>query len=110
MSSSPERDPAVWAVLRDIRCHSSTKVIKAALVGNDREKHIFALTRSPDMHAFYQTKSEDFDEKLEGAVAALTVKVDRDIPALPRAGPNTSRSMLLRSMCMQPSMAFWARI
>jgi transposase len=80
-----ERDPEVLAAFRDIRYHSSIEVIKAALVGNDRDEHIFALTQSLDLYDFYQTKVEDCDRKLEGAVAALTVKADGDVPALPKA-------------------------
>ena len=80
-----ERDPEVLAAFRDIRCHSSIEVIKAALVGNDRDEHIFALTQSLDLYDFYQTKIEDSDRKLEAAVAALTVRADGDIPALPKA-------------------------
>ncbi|MDZ4137711.1 MAG: IS110 family transposase [Erythrobacter sp.] len=80
-----ERDPEALAAFRDIRCHSSVEVIKAALVGNDRAEHIFALTQSLDLYDFYQTKIEDCDRKLEVAVAALTVKAHGDIPALPKA-------------------------
>lgn len=80
-----ERDPAVLAAFRDIRCHSSIEVIKAALVGNDRAEHIFALTQSLDLYDFYQAKIEDCDRKLEAAVAALTVRADGDVPALPKA-------------------------
>jgi transposase len=80
-----ERDPEALAAFRDIRCHSSIEVIKAALVGNDRAEHIFALTQSLDLYDFYQTKIEDCDRKLEVAVAALTVKAHGDIPALPKA-------------------------
>lgn len=80
-----ERDPEALAAFRDIRCHSSIEVIKAALVGNDRAEHIFALTQSLDLYDFYHTKIEDCDRKLEVAVAALTVKAHGDIPALPKA-------------------------
>ncbi|MFN3724657.1 MAG: IS110 family transposase, partial [Paracoccaceae bacterium] len=80
-----ERDPEVLAAFRDIRRHSSIEVIKAALVGNDRAEHIFALTQSLDLYDFYQTKIEDCDRKLEAAVAALTVRADGDVPALPEA-------------------------
>jgi transposase len=80
-----ERDPEVLAAYRDIRCHSSIEVIKSALVGNDRAEHIFALTQSLDLYDFYQTKIEDCDRKLEAAVAALTVRADGDVPALPKA-------------------------
>jgi transposase len=80
-----ERDPEVLAAFRDIRCHSSIEVIKAALVGNDRAEHIFALTQSLDLYDFYQTKIEECDRKLEAAVTALTVRADGDVPALPKA-------------------------
>lgn len=80
-----ERDPEVLAAFRDIRCHSSIEVIKAALVGNDRDEHIFALTQSLELYDVYQAKIEDCDRKLEAAVAALTVRADGDIPALPKA-------------------------
>lgn len=80
-----ERDPEVLAAYRDIRCHSSIEVIKAALVGNDRDEHIFALTQSLELYDVYQAKIEDCDRKLEAAVAALTVKADGDVPALPKA-------------------------
>lgn len=80
-----ERDPEVLAAFRDIRCHSSIEMIKAALVGNDRDEHIFALTQSLELYDVYQAKIEDCDRKLEVAVAALTVKADGDIPALPKA-------------------------
>jgi transposase len=80
-----ERDPEVLAAFRDIRCHSSIEVIKAALVGNDRDEHIFALSQSLDLYDFYQVKIEDCDRKLEAAVAALTVKAPGDVAALPKA-------------------------
>lgn len=41
-----EWDPDVLAACHDVRCHSSSETIRAALVGNDREEHVFALTQS----------------------------------------------------------------
>src|SRR5436190_18068617 len=43
---SGERNPDVLATYRDVRCHSSIETIRAALVGNDRHEHVFALTQS----------------------------------------------------------------
>ena len=40
-----ERNPVVLATYRDVRCHSSTETIRAALVGNDWDEHVFALTQ-----------------------------------------------------------------
>ena len=87
-----ERDLEVLATFRVIRCHSSIEVIRAALVGNDRDAHIFALTQSLELYDFYQTKIEDCDRKLEAAVAALTVRADGDDPALPKA--RTKRNLV----------------
>ena len=44
-----ERDPAVLAAQRDPRCHASAETISQALVGNDREEHIFALTQALEL-------------------------------------------------------------
>ena len=80
-----ERDPEVLAGFRDVRCHSSIETIRAALVGNDRDEHIFALTQSLDLYDFYHAKVAECDRKLEAAVAALTVRAADDVPALPKA-------------------------
>lgn len=69
-----ERDPDVLAAFRDVRCHASVETIRAALVGNDRDEHIFALTQSLELYDAYQAKMADCDRKLEAAVEALTVK------------------------------------
>ncbi len=51
-----ERDPDVLASLRDVRCYSSVETIRASLVGNNRDEHIFALTQSLELYDFYQRK------------------------------------------------------
>ena len=43
-----ERNPDVLATYRDVRCHSSIETIRAALGGNNRDEHIFALTELYD--------------------------------------------------------------
>ena len=80
-----ERDPDVLASFRDIRCHSSVETIRAALVGNDRAEHIFALTQSLELYDTYQTMMACCDRKLEAAIAALTVKASGTIAPLPKA-------------------------
>ena len=80
-----ERDPDVLASFRDVRCHSSVETIRAALVGNDRDEHVFALAQSLELYDAYQAKMVDCDRKLEAAVAALTVKASGSIPPLPKA-------------------------
>src|SRR5215217_6253035 len=51
-----ERDPAVLAALRDHRCKASEATIRQALVGNDREEHVFALAQALELYDSYQAK------------------------------------------------------
>lgn len=80
-----ERDPDMLASFRDVRCHASVETIRAALVGNDRDEHIFALTQSLELHDTYRAKMAECDAKLEAAVAALTVKASGPVSPLPKA-------------------------
>lgn len=68
------RNPEVLAEHRDVRCKSSSETIRAALVGNDRAEHVFALAQSLDLYDFYKAKIEACHHRLEAAVAALSVK------------------------------------
>lgn len=54
-----ERDPETLAAYRDVRGHSSIETIRAALVGNDRDEHIFALAQSLDLYDGYQVRSQN---------------------------------------------------
>lgn len=80
-----ERDPEVLAAFRDIRCKSSMDTIKAALVGNDREEHVFALTQSLELYDFYKVQIDAGDRRLEAAMGALSVQADDDVAPLPKA-------------------------
>src|SRR3954453_5499406 len=51
-----ERDPDVLASFRDRGCHASVETIRQALIGNDREEHIFALSQALELYDIYQTK------------------------------------------------------
>lgn len=86
-----ERDPDVLAKFRDVRCHSSTDTIRAALVGNDRDEHIFALTQSIEFYDFYQTKILECDRKLEAVLNELGANKDHDASILPRARTKTKQ-------------------
>ncbi|UVV69072.1 IS110 family transposase [Brucella anthropi] len=79
-----ERDPDVLASLRDIRCHSSVETIRASLVGNDRDEHIFALSQSLDLYDFYQQKMLECDHKLEQVIATMTHNVEKPQSPLPK--------------------------
>ena len=80
-----ERDPDVLAAYRDVRCKSSPETIRAALIGNDRDEHIFTLTQSLQLYDFYKARIEDCDQRLEAAVAALTIRTKGNLAPLPKA-------------------------
>jgi hypothetical protein len=86
-----ERDPDVLATYLDVRCHSSTETIRAALVGNDRDERIFALTQSLELYDIYQAKMLDCDRKLEVLIAALSSKEAKPVGKLSKARIKTKQ-------------------
>jgi len=86
-----ERNPDVLATYRDVRCHSSTETIRAALVGNNREEHVFALTQSLELYDTYQAKMLDCDRKLESLMSALSDKAAKPIGKLSRPRVKTKQ-------------------
>ena len=86
-----ERNPDVLTTYRDVRCHSSTETIRAALVGNNREEHIFALTQSLELYDTYQAKMLDCDRKLESLMSALSDKAAKPIGKLSRPRVKTKQ-------------------
>lgn len=80
-----ERDPNILAELRDVRCHASVETIRAALDGNDREEHVFALAQSLELYDTYQAKIAACDLRLAAAIAALSVRAPETVPPLPKA-------------------------
>lgn len=86
-----ERDLDVLASYRDVRCHASTDTIKAALNGNDRPEHIFALTQSLDLYDFYQAKILECDRNLEAVLVSLAADKDHDPCQLPRVRTKTKQ-------------------
>lgn len=86
-----ERNPDVLAGFRDVRCHSSTETIRAALVGNDRAEHIFALMQSLEFYDFYQSKMLECDCRLEAVLTELAADKTHDATTLPRARTKTKQ-------------------
>ena len=86
-----ERNPDVLATYRDVRRHSSIDTVRAALVGNDREEHVFALTQSLELYDTYQAKMLACDRKLEALIAALTEKGATPVGKLSRPRVKTKQ-------------------
>src|ERR1700733_4096478 len=86
-----ERNPDVLATYRDVRCHSSIEPVRAALVGNDRDEDVLALTRALDPYDPSQAKMPACDRKLESLMAALADKGAKPIGKLPRPRVKTKQ-------------------
>jgi transposase len=67
-----EREPAVLAKHRDRRCKSSITEIKAALTGNYRAEHLFALKQSLELYDYFQEKIQACDDEIEKKLAAFS--------------------------------------
>lgn len=86
-----ERTPHALAEMRDVRCRSSRETICAALSGNWREEHVFALTQALALFDFYQTKILECDRKLEASLQALAAGQDHDARNLPKVRTKTKQ-------------------
>jgi transposase len=56
---------------RDRRCHASEQEISAALTGNWREEHVFALDQALGLYDAYQTKVAECDARIEAVLRRL---------------------------------------
>ena len=78
-----ERDPEKLAALRDNRCKESKETIAAALCGNYRPEHLFALRQAVELYQTYTDKIVSCDKEIELALDALNESIDppEDLPA-----------------------------
>lgn len=84
-----ERDPDCLAALRDGRCKTPLATLRAALVGNDREEHIFALAQALELYEVYQTKVAACDERIAAVLERL--KAASPPPAVPLPPPRRAQ-------------------
>ncbi|MDO9528597.1 MAG: IS110 family transposase [Syntrophales bacterium] len=76
-----ERDATTLAAHRDIRCKESEETIAAALTGNYREEHVFALKQAVELRNFYEERIKECDVRIEKVMAKLNQnKIPADIP------------------------------
>jgi len=67
-----ERRPEVLAAHRDIRCKEPAGTLIAALIGNYRDEHVFALKQAVELYDAYQERIRKCDKEIEKAVSRLT--------------------------------------
>jgi len=78
-----ERDPMKLANYRDPRCHASVEQISAALSGNWRDEHVFALSHALELYDVYQLKVAECDARVEAVLKRLkeaAAKPSRPLP------------------------------
>lgn len=80
-----ERDPAVLATHRDRRCHASAEEICAALTGNWRDEHVFALGQALELYDAYQARVADCDLQVEAVLGRLKDAAAKPASRLPSA-------------------------
>lgn len=70
-----EHNPERLATHRQARCHASTEQIVAALTGNYRPEHLFALTQHLALFDVYQQQLTACDEAIARQLATLVAHV-----------------------------------
>src|SRR4051794_12549659 len=95
-----ERDPDTLAAYSDPRCKAPAETLRAALVGNYREEHVFALTQALELYDVYQTKVTACDKQIEAILQRLKKN----------AAPPSTKLLPVRQRTRQPNApAFDAR-
>jgi transposase len=80
-----ERDPAALATHRDPRCQASTHEIIAALTGNYRAEHLFALKQNFEAYQFLLKQIAECDAAIDALLTTLAAMQPQPQATLPTA-------------------------
>nr|WP_228391867.1 hypothetical protein [Gluconobacter aidae] len=86
-----ERNPDILAANRDLRCRSSAEIISAALRGNYRDEHVFALTQALELYDIYQQRIVACDRHMEGLLLLLSHRSAKPAADLPKPRTKTKQ-------------------
>lgn len=78
-----ERDPVKLARHRDPNCHSSEEEIRASLVGNYREEHLFSLTQALSLYDTYSQLVEACEARIGQYLPTLEARTTEPMPPPP---------------------------
>ena len=87
-----QRDAAVLAGMRDVRCKSSEQTIRSALIGNYQPEHVFALAQAVALYDFYQARVQECDVQIERVLAALVASKEQPDQPLPKPRHRTKQA------------------
>ena len=82
------QEPEALAEFRDARCAASPQTIRAALTGNYRPEHVFALRQALELYDVHQAKIAECDTELETVLRTLNAErttPDAPLPAVRHA-------------------------
>ncbi len=86
-----ERNPAILAKNRDPRCKSSNDDIEAALTGNYRAEHLFALKQSLELYDYFQEQMKACDHEIEKNIAEFSTNILVANVPVEQLNPNKKR-------------------
>jgi transposase len=84
-----QRDTAVLATMRDVRCKASIETVRASLVGTYQTEHVFELTQALALYDFYQLRLTECDAEIERTLVGLNVDKQAPTEPLPKARHKT---------------------
>jgi transposase len=84
-----ERNAALLATYRDIRCKESETTITAALTGYYRDEHVFGLKQAVELYDYYQKLIDECDEEIKKSLAKLNHEKKAPDSPLPKARHRT---------------------
>jgi hypothetical protein len=67
--------------MRDAHCKASIQTVRAALVGNYQQEHVFALGQALQLYDFYQARVDECDAKIREML--VTLSADKVPPSAP---------------------------
>jgi transposase len=92
--------PETLATYRDARCAAPEETIRAALTGNYRPEHIFALRHALDLYDVHHAKIAECDVEIEAVLRTLNidrVAPDAPLPAVRHAKSRNEPTFEVRS-------------
>jgi transposase len=86
-----ERDPGKLAEHRDRRCKVSSETMRAALIGNYRREHVFALRQAVELFDAFTDKIAACDAEIEESLQRLNSTRPEPAEPLPRPRHRTKQ-------------------
>jgi transposase len=85
-------DPMALAQYRDGRCKASIETIQAALSGNYRPEHVFALRHALEIYDFVHSKMAECDAEIASVLDTLNAERATPVEPLPAARHQKSKN------------------